>query len=184
MIVKNNFYIITGGPGSGKTALWKELQRRKFNCVPEVARAIIKDQMATDGKALPWEDARQYAKLMLAHSVRDFINLLDQEDVFFFDRGIPDTYGYAQLMNFDKDDNLLQAAKNYKYNKIVFILEPWEAIYETDAERKEDFKLAMETYLVLKSTYVRLGYELIEVPCLPVCMRADFILTVLSNLRS
>lgn len=106
MIIKNNFHIITGGPGVGKTTLINELRQQQMNCIPEVAREIIKDQLKNNGQVLPWKNAKEYAQLMLSHSVRDYVNLLDANDLYFFDRGIPDTYAYECLMNFDDDENL------------------------------------------------------------------------------
>jgi len=49
-----NFYIISGGPGSGKTSLINALARQGIPSMPEAGRAIIQDQMAIGGIALPW----------------------------------------------------------------------------------------------------------------------------------
>ena len=38
-----NLYVITGGPGSGKTTVLAELERQGFRCAPEVARQIIQE---------------------------------------------------------------------------------------------------------------------------------------------
>ncbi len=176
MILKNNFYIITGGPGVGKTSLIDELAKRDYNCVPEVAREIIKEQMANNGNALPWGDVREYSDRMLSYSVRDFIYLSDKDDLYFFDRGIPDTYGYELLMKFDTNEKLMGALAEYRYNKIAFILPPWKEIYETDNERKQDFQTAIDTYNVMKVAYKNAGYNLVEVPIMPVDQRADFVL--------
>jgi len=181
MIMKKNFYIITGGPGVGKTTLIEELEKRGYNIVPEVAREIIKDQMATDGDALPWKDTHKYSKLMLSYSMRDFIYLSKVEDLYFFDRGIPDTYGYEILMKFDTNVELMKALEEYKYNITAFILPPWKEIYETDGERKQDFQTAIETYNIMKVAYKNAGYDLIEVPLLPVEERADFVLNHISR---
>lgn len=176
MIIKNNFYVITGGPGSGKTSLLQELQFRGVRCVPEVAREIIREQVFKDSNVVPWKDAKAYSMVMLQHSVRDFISLMNTEELHFFDRGIPDAYGYAQLMNVDQEEMLLRSVNNYRYNRTVFILTPWADIYVNDQERKQDFKIAVETYLILRATYSRLSYKIVEVPCLPVFQRADFVL--------
>ncbi|MFA4868265.1 MAG: AAA family ATPase [Pedobacter sp.] len=182
MIIKTNFHIITGGPGGGKTTLINELQQKQINGIPEVAREIIKDQLKNNGQALPWKNAKEYSKLMLSHSIRDYVKLLDTKDLYFFDRGIPDTYAYERLMKFDDDENLNLIANKYRYNKAVFILPPWEEIYIMDSERKQDFQLAKETYNMIKDTYERLNYDLIEVPCLAVSERADFILKRLNHI--
>lgn len=173
---KDNFYILTGGPGVGKTTLVEELKMRGYNCVPEVARKIIKDQVNVNGNALPWGDAKKYSGLMLSYSVSDFERLIDIDDILFFDRGIPDTYGYEQLMKFDYNANLQKAVTEFRYNKTVFVLPPWKEIYETDSERKQNFSVAVETYQIMCDAYLDLGYDLIEVPCMSVKKRADFVL--------
>lgn len=176
MIVKNNFYIITGGPGAGKTTLLNELRKNGYNCVPETARNIIREQVEAGGHALPWDDTRAYSDLMFSRSVQDFINLKDREDIYFFDRGIPDTYGYEVLMGFDIDGVLKNAVEQYRYNPVVFILPPWREIYETDSERKQDFQTAIDTYRVMVDVYKDLGYIPVEIPLLPVSERADFVI--------
>lgn len=176
MIVKNNFYIITGGPGAGKTTLLNELRKNGYNCVPETARNIIKEQVEAGGRALPWDDTRVYSDLMLSRSVQDFINLKDREDIYFFDRGIPDTYGYEVLVGFDIGNVLKNAVEQYRYNPLVFILPPWREIYETDSERKQDFRTAIDTYKVMVDVYKNLGYIPVEVPLLPVSERVDFVI--------
>lgn len=182
MIEKKNFYIITGGPGVGKTTLINDLLKRGYNCVSEVAREIIKDQVATSGNALPWGDTKEYSRQMLSYSIRDFERLAQSKDLYFFDRGIPDTLGYERLMNFEFDLELLNKVNEYRYNKTVFILPPWKEIYETDSERKQDFDIAVETYHVMKKTYGDIGYNTVEVPCLSVGKRSDYILQYIKGL--
>lgn len=41
---KDNCYVITGGPGVGKTTLLNELAKHKLKIVPENAREIIKQE--------------------------------------------------------------------------------------------------------------------------------------------
>lgn len=178
MILKENFFIITGGPGVGKTTLLDELRSRGFRYIPEAARNIIKTQMESDGDALPWKNKEKYSSFMLERSVAAYISASTrgQKDILFFDRGIPDTLAYCKLANITDPEGLAQAVRHYRYGKKVFILPPWEDIYRTDTERKQTFEEATETFRVMRKTYQELNYNLVTVPKLQVTQRADFVL--------
>ncbi|MCC8144847.1 MAG: AAA family ATPase [Bacteroidales bacterium] len=181
MIEKNNFFILTGGPGAGKTSLIEELKNRKYNCVPEVGRKIIKEQMETDGNALPWKDVKLYSSLMLTYSLHDFNQRINSNDIYFFDRGIPDVYGYERLMKLPDNPRLQKTVKEFRYNPVVFILPPWKQIYENDKEWKQDFEEAKATYEIMCEIYKELEYELTVVPEDTVLNRVNFIMDKIKN---
>lgn len=176
MILKNNLYILTGGPGSGKTTLIEQLKGMGYGCMSEVGRKIIKEQLAAGGAALPWSDVAGYAHLMLHYSIHDYLHVSGDGDVCFFDRGIPDVLGYTELIGLPNRQEFVDSVAGFRYNPTVFILPPWEQIYQTDSERKQDFELATRTYQAMKEVYTMYDYRLVEVPCLPVAERAAFIL--------
>jgi len=173
-----HFIVLTGGPGVGKTTLLTELQRQGFSIVPEDARRIIKEQLETGGDGLPWKNKLHYAELMLQASCTSYEQQVSKntDQYVFFDRGIPDTLTYIDMEGLAVEGQLLQEAKERRYHKKVFILPPWEAIYENDNERKQNWKEAEDTFNVLKDTYEKLGYETIEVPKITVNERVQFIL--------
>jgi predicted ATPase len=173
---KNNFYILTGGPGSGKTTIIEQLKEMGYFCVPEVGRKIIKEQISLSGKALPWLHPRNYSQLMLQLSICDYISHIQSMELHFFDRGIPDVLGYVDLMNLANKRPFIDAVRNFRYNLSVFVLPPWKEIYKTDPERKQDFKLATETYNHIKGVYEKYKYKLVELPFTSVSERIDFIL--------
>ena len=80
------------------------------------------------------------------------------------------------MINLDIPSALEDAVKQYRYNNLVFILSPWEEIYMTDNERKQDYDTAVQTYNVMKSIYIKLGYNPIEVPKTTVEKRVEFLL--------
>ena len=67
-------------------------------------------------------------------------------------------------------------AENWRYNKSIFILPPWQEIYETDNERKQDWEEAVLTFEKMSETYKNYGYNIIEIPKISVRERANFIL--------
>ena len=70
-INKSNFFIFTGGPGSGKTSVLNELNKRGYFIVPEVAREIIKAQRAISGDAIHTGNRDAFRDLMLEQSIAD-----------------------------------------------------------------------------------------------------------------
>ena len=58
----------------------------------------------------------------------------------------------------------------------MFFLPPWQAIYQTDAERDQTFSEAQQVYANLKRWYLRWGYDVVDVPCCSVPERVAFVL--------
>lgn len=181
MIINSNLYVITGGPGVGKTSLITALREQGFLCVDEVARELIRKQVEIGGDGLPWKNRTRYATLMLEGSVKSYLEHAASESLLFFDRGIPDTLAYARLIGLPDTRFIEQSVAEYRYNPIVFMLPPWEEIYHTDRERKQSFREAMDTYYTMLMTYDTAGYTVAEVPKMPVPERVMFVTTLLTQ---
>ena len=179
-MINTNYYIFSGGPGSGKSTVLNLLENRGYMTVGEVARDIIQNQVRTGGDAVPWSNTIRYSHLMLLHSIVDFEEFVHIDKPCFFDRGIIDTVGYARLIGIPITNDMEDAANKYRYNHKVFLFPFWKEIYVNDAERKQDVDEAERTYWALKAEYERFGYNTIDVPCLTSQQRADWILEHLS----
>ena len=75
-----NLFVVSGGPGSGKTTVLQELTKLGFPHAPEVARQIIREQIAIGGAALPWQDRQRYTSLMLERSIESYAATLPSID--------------------------------------------------------------------------------------------------------
>jgi len=175
------FFVITGGPGSGKTTLIEELARAGYARTIEAGRGVIQDQVAIGGRALPWIDPSFFAEWMLGWEMRSYREANNFAGPVFFDRGVPDIAGYLRLMNLPLLEHVDKAVQSLRYNRRVFIAPPWEKIFIQDQERKQDFAEAVRTYEVLAATYGHFGYELVEIPRVPVGDRVRFVLERLRN---
>lgn len=172
-----NLFVITGGPGVGKTTLLRELERRGFGCVPEVARAIIRRQLASGGDALPWADTARYTEFMLQGSIAAYNANKAATGPTVFDRGIPDVLCYARLICLDATAHIEAACEKYRYNQTVFIAPPWREIYSTDDERKQTWNEAVRTHEVMVEVYRGCGYQLVELPRVSAEERAEFVIS-------
>jgi predicted ATPase len=168
-------FVITGGPGSGKSTLVDALARRGMCTMPEAGRAIIQDQVAIGGEALPWSDRRAFAELMLGWEMRSYRAAERVSGPVIFDRGVPDVLGYLRLSDLPIPSHVERAAQIFRYHRRVFIAPPWPEIFALDAERKQSFAEAQATYEVMIETYSALGYNLIPLPLNSVEERVQFV---------
>ncbi|SOD15316.1 AAA family ATPase [Pedobacter xixiisoli] len=174
---KHNCYVITGGPGVGKTTLLNELAKHSYYTVPENARAIIKEEMDSGGDGLPWKNKERYTYLMLEAAVLSYHRVSVNDDkIYFFDRGILDAICYADMIGLNISAEMDQLAKTLLYNIKVFMLPPWQEIYHTDKERKQTWDEALYTFKKMKATYLNYGYEVVELPKDTVKNRVTFVL--------
>ncbi len=170
----DHMFVVTGGPGSGKSSLIDAMARRGFRTMPEAGRAIIRDQVGIGGSALPWADRALFAELMLGWELRSWHEAAAGAGPVLMDRGILDVIGYLILCGLPVPAHVEAAARLHRYNNLVFLAPYWDAIFIQDAERKQDRQEAEATARVMAQTYTRLGYRIVELPLLGIEERADF----------
>jgi len=170
----NNCFVLTGAMGSGKSAIIEQLINMKLKCVPEPARQILQEQRAIFARGIPESDSDLFAQLMLSRATSSYLENFTATTLTVFDRGIPDNIAYAEL--FGLDSTIYSNSANlYKYNPCVFWFKGWKDIYKKDDERKMNFQEAYEFGERTYEIYRELGYDVIQVPMLPVDKRAEFI---------
>lgn len=175
----NNLFVVTGGPGTGKTTLLKALAADGYKVIPEAARVIIREQTKTGGDALPWKNQQLYTDKMLMASIADYKAIQESRssEISFFDRGVLDAVCYAEMIGYKLSYQVMKEVLRCLYHPTVFILPPWKEIYQTDGERKQDWHEAEQTCAQMKKVYERFGYEIIEVPVGNIAERKEFVLT-------
>jgi predicted ATPase len=174
-MVKDRYFLLTGAFGSGKSTLLEHLQSRGIRGIVEPARPILVEQRSIQGNGLPEKDPRLFVELMFSRMLNTYRRSEALPGPILFDRGIPDILGYAALFGFDFPPGE-NAAHLYRYNPRVFVAPAWEKIYGTDDERRLPFSVACKFGTDLRLIYERFGYTLIDLPCVSVEERADFIL--------
>jgi len=178
-MTKNNFYIITGGPGAGKTSLLENLALQGYTYIPETARQIIKERLS---KGLsPRPDPARFAQQIFDQDLKNFISNSRLSDLLFFDRSFMDSA--CMLFESDKDsyDKIRNSHLTNRYNNKVFITPPWKEIYLNDTERDQSFDESIAVYERLEKWYKEHDYHVIVLPKDTIENRTNFILREISS---
>ena len=172
----NQKYIITGAPGTGKTAIINALMQKGYSCAQEISREIIEEQLSIGGDILPWKNQIAFENHIANLRKEQYLKSCDNKN-YFFDRSSIDCIAYLKANNLEVTTEIAKITKQCVFNKKVFITPFWEEIYINDRERMEDIKTAINIEKSLIQTYKSLGYILINTPKLSVSQRVDFILS-------
>ncbi|MDV2078578.1 GNAT family N-acetyltransferase [Marinobacter xestospongiae] len=176
--------VFTGGPGSGKTTTLEYLKQQGFAGASEVGRAVIRQQVEQQGRALPWLDREAFLEEMIRAEVARYGDYPERADPVFFDRGLIDCLGYARLEGLALPPGLDGRCRSLRYHPQVFLFPPWQEIFVNDAERKQSFADAERTCEHMLAVYQQYGYQVTEVPTGTVAERASFILSRLGLAES
>ena len=170
-MIQTNWHIITGAPSSGKTTLINLLAAAHYSIGPEVARDYIEHLLA-ESHTLDdiYHGNKQLQRKILAMALKRERHL-EKDKLFFFDRGTIDSLGYFQYYNLDAK-HVVEACQQKRYKKIFFCHQ-LPVVY--DSIRVEDNLSAKSIGELIYESYILMGYQLIELPAIPVEQRMEII---------
>lgn len=170
---QTNWYVITGGPSSGKTTTVNLLKERGYITTFEHARHYL-DTQRLKGKTID-EVRKNQGEFQLG--VLDMQieqeNQISPDVLVFLDRAIPDALAYYRFLNLPEDNKLTEALRTVFYKK-VFVLDCLPLV--KDYARTEDKAAQEKIHALLMEVYESLGFPVIQVPVLQPEERVDFIL--------
>ena len=179
---RNKRVVISGSPGSGKTAVIEGLKNKGYSIFEEFSRSLIKDYQSRGITNLFLSAPLKFSEQLLEVREKQFI---DSEKIFqaksqvvFFDRGIHDTYAYLKAVG-QENFNFKEKVYSFEYD-LVFLLTPWEKIFKKDNERLENFSQAKMYYPYIKKAY-SIQHKVIELPYGSVEERVFFIESFMNN---
>jgi predicted ATPase len=174
-MIHKNWYVITGGPSTGKTTLQQELAKLGYATVEEAARLEIDDAVA---KGIEVIDLREDEKRFQDDVVRRRVELeaqVPEDTETFVDRGMQDSLAYFRYYKFPIEPWIMKLIREAKYGK-VFLMEPL-GIYKKDYARTE--VLDFNDYItdLLYKAYDEYGMKPILVPPVSVPERVKIVLS-------
>lgn len=169
----SNWYVITGGPSSGKTTTVDLLRARGYRTTIEDARLYI-DLQRLGGRTVEQIRGRQveFQRNVLALQLAQEA-ALDPDELVFLDRAVPDSLAYYRFLGIEPDPALLEAIERAPYRK-VFVMDLLPLA--PDYARTEDVPAQRRIHQLLVEVYESLPIPVERVPVLPPEERVDHIL--------
>ena len=174
--------VLTGAPGTGKSTVINELEKRNYFCMHEISRDVTLEAQRNGTEQLFLTEPLLFSDMLLKGRTEQYQKAceLDKEMVFF-DRGIPDVHAYLNYISMEYPDRYIKTSRENRYD-FIFLMPPWEDIYVQDNERYENFEQALAIHNHLLNTYKALNYNVIQVPTGTVEERTKYILSVINTL--
>jgi predicted ATPase len=171
-------YVVTGGPGFGKSTVIDLLEKQGFPVCQEGARSILSAEttpiLTSRERAMPLDFERTIADWRL-----NFLLSIQSETIAFSDRGLPDQIAYSWYKKKNPSDFIEGLVDKHRYASVVFVTPPWKAIYGMDDIRQEHFSEASKIHDYILAAYLKYGYKIVNLPLVNPDERVRFILNFL-----
>jgi predicted ATPase len=167
-----NWYVITGGPSSGKTTVINELAKLGYFVATDVARNYINQEIAR-GKSLKEirrNEAKFQRKVLKMKIERE--KKIPKDKIVFLDNALPCSIAYYQICGLNPE-GVIKLCRGNQYQKIFFLK---QLPVKNDYARIENAETIRELNKLLKEEYKNLGYKVINVPAMSIKERVQKIL--------
>jgi len=158
-------FILTGAPGSGKTAIIRQLDLEGFSVVEEAATDVIAAAQAR-GVAEPWADPSFIDAIVNLQKQRQVHASCLPVEIQFHDRSVVCTAALAKYLGYSFSalltSELDRIQKEAIFETRVFFIQNLGFITPTRA-RRISFEESLRFENIHQETYRSLGFELMQV---------------------
>ncbi|HUC23691.1 MAG TPA: AAA family ATPase [Streptosporangiaceae bacterium] len=172
-----SWYVLTGAPGSGKTAILRQLEQDGFAVVEEAATDVIALAHAS-GQAEPWAWPGFAERIVALQRRREQVAAEHGQQTVFLDRSVICALALSRFLGHPVSPLLAaevdRAVAERRYGEAVFFVRGLGFVTPTAARRiNQEDAAAFEK--VHEETYRDLGFRLIEVGAAPLADRAEVV---------
>jgi predicted ATPase len=162
-------YILTGAPGSGKTAILRQLELDGHAVVEEAATDVIALQHAL-GRPEPWREPGFIDQIVALQRLRGTGTPADR--VTFLDRSPVCTLALCRHLGLPPSRLLRDEVARMDAERTVLFVRNQGFVAPT-AARRISFADALAFERIHEQTYRELGFTLLDVPAGPLPQRVD-----------
>jgi predicted ATPase len=171
-------YILTGTPGSGKTAILRMLETAGYLVVEEAATDVIALENAL-GCDAPWEEPGFIDKVVALQQRRQDHALANRKGrIVFFDRSPVCTLALSRYAGLAPSQLLARVVDcvpaDGSYEKTVFFIRN-QGFVQPTAARRISFADSLTFERIHEQAYRDLGFQLIDIPAGPLADRVALI---------
>ena len=171
-------YILTGAPGSGKTAILRMLETAGYLVVEEAATDVIALEHAL-GCDEPWKKADFVDKVVSLQRQRQDRALINRNgEVAFFDRSPVCTLVLSRFLGFSPSPLLAREVDRVlsdgRYARAAFFVRN-QGFVEATAARRISYADSLAFERVHEEVYRELGFRITDVPAGPLAERVALI---------
>jgi|GEM_PF-6323367 len=160
-------FIITGPSACGKSSTIRVLESKGHEVKYSISRNVI-DRIRSE-KGEDWHPgiSKKSRELMEEELVKAKVkqyNNSNGKGYSIYERGIQDSAAFLKRSNIPISNELDNLFTRYKYDH-VFVLEPWNKIFEKDNYRTDnDLETSQEMYESLVEVYTKYGSKVTTIP--------------------
>jgi predicted ATPase len=160
-----NRFILTGAPGSGKTAILRQLEIEGFSVVEEAATDVIAIEQAR-GVAEPWKGARFIDSITELQRRRQIRKSFEAEDVQFHDRSVVCTAALSIYLGYRISETLRQEVERIRsesiFDRRVFFIQNLGFVTPS-AARRISLEEALRFEQIHFEIYEGFGFEIMSI---------------------